>query len=188
LSATTLTASGVSCRSPASIRTGRLSPPARRVGACASSLFVGAYSTRSRNSRPDSTRLYFSPAGAAISTSPQGGATTGSLPLRGAGLDYRPPYALRHTFCAFSIADGTGLFELARMMGTSVERISNTYGHLLPTDTFDALDVHSASTRRKLNRGPKPGSTFKGRAIPGTKPLRTTSGSTPTPRLTSAPD
>jgi hypothetical protein len=185
LSATTLTASGVSCRSPASIRTGRLSPPARRVGACASS------------TRPDSTRLYFSPAGAAISTSPQGGATTGSLPLRGAGLDYRPPYALRHTFCAFSIADGTGLFELARMMGTSVERISNTYGRLLPTatdaalartDTFDALDVHSASTRRKLNRGPKPGSTFKGRTIPGTKPLRTTSGSTPTLRLTSAPD
>jgi hypothetical protein len=39
-------------------------------------------------------------------------------------------------------------------MGTSVEQISRTYGHLLPTatdaalarmDAFDALDVHSAS-------------------------------------------
>jgi integrase len=52
------------------------------------------------------------------------------------GLEHRPPYALRHSFAAWSIAAGIGLFELARLMGTSVEQIDKTYGHLLP----DALD------------------------------------------------
>ena len=37
---------------------------------------------------------------------------------------------------AWSIAAGIGLFELARMMGTSVEQIDRTYGHLLP-DSID---------------------------------------------------
>ena len=40
--------------------------------------------------------------------------------------------ALRHSFAAWSIAAGIGLFELARLMGTSVEQIDKTYGHLLP--------------------------------------------------------
>jgi hypothetical protein len=35
-----------------------------------------------------------------------------------------------------AIAAGVSLFELARFMGTSVEQIDRTYGHLLP----DALD------------------------------------------------
>lgn len=56
--------------------------------------------------------------------------------VRAAGLEHRPPYALRHSFAAWSIAAGIGLFELARLMGTSVEQIDKTYGHLLP----DALD------------------------------------------------
>jgi integrase len=67
--------------------------------------------------------------------------------LRAAGLDYRPPYALRHTFAAFSIAAGVPTFLIARQMGTSVEQIEKTYGHLLPDaaeftrgqlDAFDA--------------------------------------------------
>jgi integrase len=67
--------------------------------------------------------------------------------LRAAGLEHRPPYALRHTFCAFWIAAGTQTFEIARLMGTSEEQISKTYGHLLPgsakaarqrMDAFDA--------------------------------------------------
>jgi hypothetical protein len=56
--------------------------------------------------------------------------------VRAAGLEHRPPYALRHTFAAWAIAAGIGLFELTRMMGTSVEQIARTYGHLLP----DSLD------------------------------------------------
>ena len=56
--------------------------------------------------------------------------------MRAAGLDHRTPYALRHTFATFAIAAGVSLFELARFMGTSVEQIDRTYGHLLP-DSID---------------------------------------------------
>jgi integrase len=53
--------------------------------------------------------------------------------VKAAGLAHRPPCALRHTFAAWSITAGIGLFELARFMGTSVEQIDRTYGHLCPT-------------------------------------------------------
>jgi integrase len=52
--------------------------------------------------------------------------------VKAAGLEHRSPYALRHSFAAWSIAAGIGLFELARFMGTSVEQIDRTYGHPLP--------------------------------------------------------
>lgn len=67
--------------------------------------------------------------------------------LRAAGLEHRTPYALRHTFATWAIAAGIGLFELSRLMGTSVEQIDRTYGHLLP-DSIDrariALDSFGA--------------------------------------------
>jgi hypothetical protein len=53
----------------------------------------------------------------------------------------------RHTFASFAIASGVSLFYLARVMGTSVEQIDRTYGHMLPDseaylrglfDTFDS--------------------------------------------------
>jgi integrase len=75
--------------------------------------------------------------------------------VRAAGLEHRSPYALRHTFAAWSIAAGIGLFELARFMGTSVEQIDHTYGHLLP-DSIDraraALEAfgHLAATDAEL--------------------------------------
>jgi integrase len=56
--------------------------------------------------------------------------------VKSAGLEHRTPYALRHTFASFAIAAGIATFEIARMMGTSVEQIEKTYGHLLP----DALE------------------------------------------------
>ena len=56
--------------------------------------------------------------------------------VRTAGLTHRTPYALRHTFASFAIVAGVPLFELARFMGTSVDQIDKTYGHLLP----DSLD------------------------------------------------
>ena len=52
--------------------------------------------------------------------------------VRAAGLEHRTPYALRHTYASFSIAAGVSLFYLARFMGTSVQQIDKTYGHLLP--------------------------------------------------------
>jgi integrase len=79
--------------------------------------------------------------------------------VRAAGLAHRPPYALRHTFAAFSIAAGVSLYELARFMGTSVEQIDRTYGHLLP-DTLErarvALDSFLASAREEARVGHTP--------------------------------
>jgi integrase len=72
--------------------------------------------------------------------------------VRAAGLEHRPPYALRHTFATFSIAAWVSLFELARFMGTSVEQIDGTYGHLLPDSierTRSALDAFVADVARK---------------------------------------
>jgi integrase len=67
--------------------------------------------------------------------------------VRAAGLEHRSPYALRHTFASWAIAAGIGLFELSRLMGTSVEQIDRTYGHMLP-DSLDrartALDAFDA--------------------------------------------
>jgi integrase len=71
--------------------------------------------------------------------------------VRAAGLEHRPPNSLRHTYATFSIAAGLSLFALARRMGTSVEQIDRTYGHLLPDaveyergllDAFDAASVN----------------------------------------------
>jgi integrase len=73
--------------------------------------------------------------------------------LRAAGLDHRPPYALRHTFCAFEIASGTHTFEIARLMGTSVEQIGKTYGHLLPTATDAAIERMDAFDNERRATG-----------------------------------
>lgn len=76
--------------------------------------------------------------------------------VRAAGLEHRPPYALRHTFAAFSIAAGVSLFELARFMGTSVEQIDKTYGHLLPDSldrTRNALDAFLAPAHAAAAEG-----------------------------------
>jgi integrase len=72
--------------------------------------------------------------------------------LRAAGLEHRPPYALRHTFCAFEIAAGTHTFEIARLMGTSVEQISKTYGHLLPSATEAAIERMDAFDAAAIGR------------------------------------
>jgi integrase len=70
--------------------------------------------------------------------------------VRAAGLEHRSPYALRHTYATFGIAAGVSLYELARFMGTSVEQIDRTYGHLLP-DSIErarvALDAFVSGAR-----------------------------------------
>ena len=50
--------------------------------------------------------------------------------LEAAGIAQRGPYALRHTFATEALAAGVSIFELARLMGTSVAMIDRTYGHL----------------------------------------------------------
>ena len=70
--------------------------------------------------------------------------------MRATGLAHRTPYSLRHTFASFSIGAGVSLFELARYMGTSVDQIDKTYGHLLPDSlarTRNALDAFVSNDR-----------------------------------------
>jgi len=50
--------------------------------------------------------------------------------LGAAGIDQRGPYHLRHTFATEALAAGVSIFELARLMGTSIAMIDRTYGHL----------------------------------------------------------
>jgi integrase len=45
--------------------------------------------------------------------------------------EHRGLYSLRHTFTSFAIAADVDTFTLARVMGTSVQLIDATYGHLL---------------------------------------------------------
>jgi integrase len=58
--------------------------------------------------------------------------------LDAAGLARRGPYHLRHTFASEALAAGISIFELARVMGTSVKEIDRTYGHLAH-DSEDAI-------------------------------------------------
>lgn len=76
--------------------------------------------------------------------------------VRAASLEHRTPYSLRHTYATFSIAAGVSLFTLARRMGTSVEQIDKTYGHLLP-DAVEyergLLDEFDNNSRREAAEG-----------------------------------
>ena len=58
--------------------------------------------------------------------------------LDAAGIDQRGPYCLRHTFATEALAAGVSMFELARLMGTSVAMIDRTYGHLA-RDSEDSI-------------------------------------------------
>jgi integrase len=68
-------------------------------------------------------------------------------------------YDLRHTYATTSLAAGVSLFSLSRRMGTSVEMIDRTYGHLAP-DAEECerglLDAYDAKPRRSgTYRAPK---------------------------------
>jgi len=50
--------------------------------------------------------------------------------LDAVALARRGPYNLRHTFATEALAAGVSIFQLARLMGASVETIEAHYGHL----------------------------------------------------------
>jgi len=50
--------------------------------------------------------------------------------LQASGIEHRRIYDMRHTFATWSLAAGMSIFTLARRMGTSVQMIDSTYGHL----------------------------------------------------------
>jgi hypothetical protein len=65
---------------------------------------------------------------------------TGDYPaLCAAGAPHRRIYDMRHTYATFSLAADVNLSTLARRVGTSVEMIDGTDGHLAPdTDTYES--------------------------------------------------
>ena len=74
--------------------------------------------------------------------------------VEAAGFDARrTPYAMRHTYAAFSLAAGVNIYTLARRMGTSVAMIDRTYGHLAPDaddferDLLDRFDAREAAAK-----------------------------------------
>lgn len=53
------------------------------------------------------------------------------LALETANVAYRTPDAMRHSYASWCLAAGLNTFALARRMGTSVQMIDDTYGHLI---------------------------------------------------------
>jgi hypothetical protein len=71
---------------------------------------------------------------------------------------------MRHTFASFAIVAGIPTFEIARMMGASIEQIEKTYGHLLPDalergrvalEAFDNATAQSGRSQASSNVSPR---------------------------------
>lgn len=72
--------------------------------------------------------------------------------IRAAGVDHRRIYDMRHTFATFAtfaIAAGVSLYYLARFMGTSVQMIDRTYGHLVPEAEAEVRELLDAWDSRQ---------------------------------------
>jgi integrase len=71
--------------------------------------------------------------------------------LRAAGIEHRRVVDMRHTFATWAIESGVELWYLARIMGTSVTQLEDTYARWLKrTDeqlraAFDAYDAREAT-------------------------------------------
>ena len=78
--------------------------------------------------------------------------------LRAAGIPHKPIKAMRHTFATWAIGGGVELSFLARIMGTSVRELEDTYFRWLTrTDdqlraAFDAYDAAAATTAGGVGR------------------------------------
>jgi integrase len=59
-------------------------------------------------------------------------------------------YDLRHSYATMSLAAGVSLFSLSRRMGTSLEMIDRTYGHLAPDAEQHELVLLNSYDARKL--------------------------------------
>lgn len=62
----------------------------------------------------------------------------------------RTPYTLRHTYAAWAISARIDTFTLARRMGTSVEQIQKTYGHLLANSVELETELLSRSREARM--------------------------------------
>jgi integrase len=79
--------------------------------------------------------------------------------LEKAELEKRVPYAMRDTFASLALQAGVPTLHLARIMGTSLEMIDRTYGHMLKDSAdwvrglLDAHDVPVADNGQGLDTG-----------------------------------
>jgi integrase len=80
--------------------------------------------------RGSTRRCRSRPSAVATSTSTTGADASGIRRLEAAGIASRGPYHLRHTFATEALAAGISIFELAGLMGSSVQMIDSRYGHL----------------------------------------------------------
>ena len=64
--------------------------------------------------------------------------------IQAAGVDYRPPYSIRHSFAAWSLTVGVDPMRLVRLMGHgSKQMVYEVYGHYvddLETDYWDMVE------------------------------------------------
>ena len=72
--------------------------------------------------------------------------------LEAAGVPHRRIYDLRHSFATWALDAGLSIFELARYMGTSVEMIDRTYGHLAHGAEESARTRLDAAYARRLGQ------------------------------------
>jgi integrase len=72
--------------------------------------------------------------------------------LYGAGVEYRRPYALRHTAISRWLAAGVPIFDVSRYAGTSLQMIEKTYGHLVAGSVDSARARLDAFREYELDR------------------------------------
>jgi len=73
--------------------------------------------------------------------------------IEAAGLDVPvTPYSMRHTYASFALAAGVSIFDLSRLMGTSVKMIDETYGHLVRDSHDRVRHALEERARRDLPR------------------------------------
>jgi len=96
------------------------------------------------------------------------------------------PYVLRHTFASNALAAGVGTFELARVMGTSLEMIERTYGHLVrgADDAFRSRLDAFAAQREESGDGREHGSALTGQRSTSASAFSTTGATFSESRVT----
>jgi integrase len=72
--------------------------------------------------------------------------------LEAAGIPPRRIYDMRHSFATWALDAGLSIFDLSRYMGTSVEMIDRTYGHLAQGAEQAARAKLDAAYRKRLGQ------------------------------------
>lgn len=72
--------------------------------------------------------------------------------LEAAGIPSRRIYDMRHSFATWALDAGLSIFDLSRYMGTSVEMIDRTYGHLAQGAEDAARAKLDAAYARRLGQ------------------------------------